>query len=108
MPISCKKMGGPNTQRKNFVKTFMAEKFESVRLDTFTIPIPLPAGGSHWVFDSQTTPFPWDDPLSSTCPMTILLKRIVGRLPGDLTEKRLVGLPTFQLLCVSKLFPYIA
>ena len=26
--------------------------------------MPLPAGGSHWVFDSKITLFPWDDPLS--------------------------------------------
>jgi hypothetical protein len=80
-------------------KLFWQKKFESVYLDTFAIPIPLPAGGSHWVFDSQITPFPWDDPPSLSCPMIILLKKIVGRLLGNLTEKQMVCLPTCGGFC---------
>jgi len=49
----------PEPFKENFLKKFLGQrKLESVCLDTLTIPIPLPAGGSHWVFDSQATPFP--------------------------------------------------
>jgi hypothetical protein len=45
-------------REKFLAKLLWQKKFETVYLDTFTIPIPLPAGGSHWVFDFQITLFP--------------------------------------------------
>jgi hypothetical protein len=45
-------------REKFLAKLLWQKKFETVYLDIFTIPIPLPAGGSHWVFDFQITLFP--------------------------------------------------
>ncbi len=79
LPISIPKNFGQTCIGKFLPKLLGQKKFESVRLDTFTIPIPPPAGGSHLVFDSETTLSPWDDPLP--------LKKNSGKAPKVIRRK---------------------
>ncbi len=77
---------------KNFLsiaipKNFGATKQGGLYTEGICISIQTPEGGRSWVFDSQTTPSPWNDPLSASCPMTILLKNSWSAFSSDVSPE---------------------